>query len=479
MGQIATAEMTDAELVAASRRGERAAFGKLIERYQDVVCAVSFSSTGNWSLSEDVAQDTFIVAWDRLGQLREAVRLRAWLCGIARNLARKARRRTAREEVVEEDLPALGGSPFDDIARAEADRVVRDALDRIPDAYREPLVLFYRENRSVRDVASALGISEAAALQRLTRGRKYLADGVTELVESSLRGARPRTRNIVAGVLAAIGAVSIPSRVDASPTKGSTMLMKAAIAVALLSATGATAYVVHEHHASSPSVAPSAVAAPSTPVAAASPPPVPALPPARHAQLPPGVPANAPRAPEPDVTPSISKETIAKLELYQGPSRGPDNAPVTIVVFQDNLCPYCGHVLGTIDQLFDEYPNKLRLVVKQLPVHKSARLSAEASYAADAQGKFWPMHDMLLSHQEDLSRDALISYAQQIGLDVAAFTSALDHHTYQPSVEADEAAAKELDLDATPSFVINGRQIVGARPIEDFRATIDQALADQ
>jgi hypothetical protein len=84
MGHIAK---TDAELVEASRRGEREAFGLLVSRYQDVVCAVSFSSTGNWVLSEDVAQDTFIAAWHQLGQLRETSRLRSWLCGIARNLA--------------------------------------------------------------------------------------------------------------------------------------------------------------------------------------------------------------------------------------------------------------------------------------------------------------------------------------------------------------------------------------------------------
>src|SRR5882762_3247195 len=102
MEQIAR---TDAELVAASRRGERDAFGHLVTRYQDVVCAVSFSSTGDWSLSEDVAQDTFLAAWRQLDQLRETVRLRSWLCGIARNLARKARKRTDREQVVDDELP--------------------------------------------------------------------------------------------------------------------------------------------------------------------------------------------------------------------------------------------------------------------------------------------------------------------------------------------------------------------------------------
>src|SRR6187549_2920500 len=119
MGHIAK---TDAELVEASRRGEREAFGLLVTRYQDVVCAVSFSSTGNWALSEDVAQDTFIAAWRQLGQLRETARIRSWLCGIARNLARKARQRTDREQVVDDDLPAADANPFDQTAQAEVDR---------------------------------------------------------------------------------------------------------------------------------------------------------------------------------------------------------------------------------------------------------------------------------------------------------------------------------------------------------------------
>src|SRR5262245_23345927 len=91
MGDIAR---TDAELVEASRHGEREAFGQLVTRYQGIVCAVSYRPAGNWALSEDVAQDTFIAAWRQLGQLRDTGRLRSWLCGIARNLARKARKRT-------------------------------------------------------------------------------------------------------------------------------------------------------------------------------------------------------------------------------------------------------------------------------------------------------------------------------------------------------------------------------------------------
>ena len=465
---------TDTELVEASRRGERAAFGQLVERYQDVVCAVSYSSTGSWSLSEDVAQDTFIAAWRQLGQLRETAQVRSWLCTIARNLARKARRRSDREEIVEEEPAAAGATPFDATARAEVDRIVRDALARVPATYREALVLYYREQESVREVAATLGISEAAALQRLARGRKYLADGVTKLVEDGLRSTRPR-RSVVAGVLAAIAGFVAPSRVDASPIrKGSTML-KAAIAVVALSAAGTTAYVIHDRAA-----APEQAAA-QAPIASAPRVAEPQARPAQRAVTPPSLATKSAaaaigREPQPETI--IPAEKIEKLKIYSGPSRGPANAKVTIAIYQDNICPYCGHVLGTLDQLMDEYPNKLRLVVKQFPVHKQAVLAAEASYAADAQGKFWEMHDVIFQHQDNLSREALIEYAKQIGLDVAAFTSALDGHTYDAVVKEDMAAGRDIGIDATPSFVINGHLIVGALPIESYRAVVNAALAE-
>src|SRR5262245_65536274 len=127
-------ERSDDDLISASRRGEREAFGELVERYQGVVCAVSYSRTGDVALSEDVAQDTFLAAWRQLDQLRETVRLRAWLCGIARNLARKARRKRDREQPVDPP-PAVfadGVNPFDAASKTEIERVVRDALSRVP-----------------------------------------------------------------------------------------------------------------------------------------------------------------------------------------------------------------------------------------------------------------------------------------------------------------------------------------------------------
>src|SRR6201999_4374097 len=140
---------------------------------------------------------------------------------------------------------------------------------------------------------------------------------------------------------------------------------------------------------------------------------------------------------------------LAKAKITQGPAKGPANAPITITMFSDMICPYCGNSLGTLDQLMDEYPGKLRIVMKQMPVHDAARMPAEANYAADAQGKFWEMHDLMAQHQDDLSRPHVEALAQQAGLDITAFRAALDNHTYKPAVAADIDSAKQIELNAT------------------------------
>jgi RNA polymerase sigma factor (sigma-70 family) len=235
---------TDAELIAATRRGDRDAFAQIIERYQRVVHAVAFSGTRDRAMADDVTQDAFVIAWRRIEELRETTRLAAWLCGIARNLARDARRRHRREVVGEADEIPCAGTPFHALSEAESDNIVATALGLVPDVYREPLVLYYYEERSVDDVARSLGISTATTNKRLSRGRRYLADHVAA-VDRGLARFGPRA-GLAASVLAII-AVTVPaSHVDASPVKGSTMnkLSLAAIATATVVGVGTTTAVI-------------------------------------------------------------------------------------------------------------------------------------------------------------------------------------------------------------------------------------------
>lgn len=522
MGQ--TIAMTDGELLEASRRGERDAFGVLVGRYQNVVCAITYSRTRDQALSEDVAQDTFIAAWKQLDQLREPGRLRSWLCGIARNLARKARRKSDRETPIEEPIIVAGDSPFDAVSGAQAERVVGEALARVPETYREVLVMYYREQRSVREVSAALGLSEAATLQRLARGRQHLADGLTSLVEKSLRAQRRPRRDLVAGVVAALPPIVWSSRVDASPVSHGGSMLKLAIAAVLVSAAGTTAYVVHDSRAGAPptSAAASAVAT-TTAAAGASIAPGAAAAPALGAGPRGAAPAAPPRPTSTGLAPGgaapallgdpaaaddpetcdtckdggpcepckngkamqimkdtdevVPAATLERLGLEQGPVRGAVSAPVSVVVFTDVKCKFCGGALGVMDQLLDEYAGKIRLLVKQMPLSPRTAVLSQALYAAEAQGKFWELHDLMLAHQDDLTLESMYELAPQIGLDVGKLRAALEKGTYKAKVDADRAAAAELDVRGTPTFFINGHLVNGLRTPADFRKVIDRALA--
>ncbi len=257
------AAASDAQLIDASRRGERDAFGVLVERYTNMVVAISYASTRDRTLGEDIAQDTFVAAWRDLDRLRDGSAVRPWLCGIARNLARKARRRRGRELPALDDEAVADRTPLDVLREGQAERLVAAALERVPEVYRETLVLFYYEQRSAKDVADALGITEDAVHQRLSRGRKYLAAGLEDSVERVLEGRRSR-RTLVAAVLAALPVTLAvaPSHAEAA-TKGSSMWKIGLLGVAASTLAVGTV-VAWPHAATSPNKTQSA-AAPSAP----------------------------------------------------------------------------------------------------------------------------------------------------------------------------------------------------------------------
>jgi RNA polymerase sigma factor (sigma-70 family) len=200
----------DAELVSESLSGNRDAFGQIVAQYQSLICSLAYSATGSLSQSEDLAQETFLAAWKQLADLREPHKLRAWLCGIERNLINYSLRRQGREpshaaeplEMVEEP-PSLEPLPSEQAIGREEEAILWRSLESMPEIYREPLVLFYREHQSIEAVARGLELSEDAVKQRLSRGRKLLHEQVLAFVEGALERTNP-DRAFTAGVLAAL-----------------------------------------------------------------------------------------------------------------------------------------------------------------------------------------------------------------------------------------------------------------------------------
>jgi RNA polymerase sigma factor (sigma-70 family) len=191
-------ECSDAELVSCTLAGDRDAFSRIVSRYQILICSLAYSRIGNLGLSEDVAQETFITAWKHLRLLREPEKLRAWLCGIVRNRIHKSLEREGREPAHDaapleavDDSPAREALPSEQAISREEEAILWRSLERIPELYREPLILFYREHQSIERVAGALELSEDAVKQRLSRGRKLLQEEVQAFVENTLRRTAP------------------------------------------------------------------------------------------------------------------------------------------------------------------------------------------------------------------------------------------------------------------------------------------------
>jgi protein-disulfide isomerase len=112
-----------------------------------------------------------------------------------------------------------------------------------------------------------------------------------------------------------------------------------------------------------------------------------------------------------------------------------------------------------------------------LPMHALARGAHLAARCAGAAGKYWEYHDRLFQAQPEFERGDLVRYAEEIGVDRAAFARCLEAGTHAAAVSEDVAQARALGIRSTPTFVINGRLLVGAHPIENFRAAVEEALA--
>lgn len=181
------------------------------------------------------------------------------------------------------------------------------------------------------------------------------------------------------------------------------------------------------------------------------------------------------RPPPPPAPAELPRQQV---EVGTAPSRGPANAPVTVIAWSDFECPFCSRAVPTLKTLEKEYEGKLRLAFKHqpLPNHPHAKLAAAASLAAHEQGKFWEFHDLLFANQRQLDRESMEGYAKQVGLDVTRFKQALDSGKFDARIDEDSKEGTRVGAGGTPTFFVNGRPVVGAMPVDHFRRIIDEEL---
>ncbi len=197
-----------------------------------------------------------------------------------------------------------------------------------------------------------------------------------------------------------------------------------------------------------------------------------------------GVTAPPPAPAQPQQPQAPAPSAIRKVDVPDDtPVRGPKAAKVTIVAWSDFQCPFCSRVVPTMKQIEDTYAKDVRIAFRHqpLPFHNNAKGAAEASMAANEQGKFWPMHDKLFANQQALDRASIERYAQELGLDMGKFKAALDSNKFAKKVEQDSADGMAVGANGTPTFFVNGREFVGAQPFEAFKGIIDEEIkkADQ
>ena len=208
-------DRTESDIVIDAQAGNTVAFEKLVRRYQNLITSIAYSRTGDLQRSEDIAQQAFITAWEKRKDLKDPSRFGGWLSSITRNITLNSNRKANRHDRTTGELqghqePVATVEPEQSMATEEQRQLLWASLKNIPEEYREPLILYYREEKSVAQVAELMGLSVDAVKQRLARGRAMLKSEVEQFVEDLLGSSKPRA-SFVSAVMVAIPTASGPA----------------------------------------------------------------------------------------------------------------------------------------------------------------------------------------------------------------------------------------------------------------------------
>lgn len=168
-------------------------------------------------------------------------------------------------------------------------------------------------------------------------------------------------------------------------------------------------------------------------------------------------------------------------EFARGPHRGgPADAPVVIVEFSDFQCPFCRTLASQLDSIRAENPRSVAVVYRHhpLPSHPHARTAALASECAASQGRFWAMHDALFAGQDSIGVRGWTQYASAAGVpDSLAFHRCMEGNEGEAAIREDLAASTRLNVDGTPTILINQFRVNGTPPLDTLRAYVRRAYA--
>lgn len=174
---------------------------------------------------------------------------------------------------------------------------------------------------------------------------------------------------------------------------------------------------------------------------------------------------------------SFDPNSIYRVSRGAAPSSGPADAPVTIVDWSDYGCGYCGSAQDTLARLELLYPGLLRWVHRGLPLDADNTIALELARAANAQGRFQPMHAKLYALHGRVDRAHAELIARELGLEMSTLRRDLDQGTHKPAIAADVEAAERLGISGTPMFFINGRPVSGSQPLQVFVDIVEEELA--
>ncbi len=157
---------------------------------------------------------------------------------------------------------------------------------------------------------------------------------------------------------------------------------------------------------------------------------------------------------------------------------GPHDARLTLIEFGDFECPNCRQAAPAVKLLVAKYSADLRFVWRQFPleeVHPHALGAALAAEAAAGQRKFWPMHDLLLAHQDHLRAKQLRAYAEQLELDMSRYDAEIGDDVYLQRIREHQEDGHRAGVRATPGFFLNGRFVDVSFGIEHLEEAVKQA----